>query len=111
VNTLRFLGYFAILESLLRPPKTSGSAASWCCAESCRPSATPDVDIRRTATDASRSRRLADDRSMGKRSPPASDSRQILVAGVLRCELTSEFVQVLRKRRARDAPTLRILAG
>jgi len=54
---------------------------------------------------------VADDRSMGKRSPPASDSRQILVADVLRCELTSEFVQILRKRRARHAPTLRIVAG
>ena len=37
--------------------------------------------------------------------------RQVLLAGLLGCELTSELVQILGKRRARHAPTLQIVAG
>ena len=36
---------------------------------------------------------------------------QVWLAGLLRCELTSELVQILGKRRARHAPTLQMVAG
>jgi len=111
VNTLRFLGYFAILESLLRPPKPvgqrrlgvvqnrAGRQRHLMSTFGALPPTLPDhVGSPMTAAWANEVLR------------PAT-ARQILVAGVLRCELTSEFVQILRKRRARHAPTLRIVAG
>jgi hypothetical protein len=37
--------------------------------------------------------------------------RQILLTGLFGCELASKLVQILRKWRARHAPTLQIVAG